>query len=144
MTISKLLRPENIAKTKALATSGVRMEVKRCKRIKHPELERRLYEAVGMGDRHVSKGEIRQKAAMLSRAMKIDDVDLSHNWCARFMKQHNLTANLMQPCYTRPNSASPNATLQHLSNVAASAAARPALWVSILPSPQAAMYATPM
>ena len=58
MTISKLLRPESIAKIQALAAAGVRLEAKRCRPVRHPEVERRVYAAVGKGTRLTSKAEI--------------------------------------------------------------------------------------
>jgi hypothetical protein len=90
MTISKVLRPEAVAKAKALAASGVRLEAKRCKSAQHPELERRLYQAVGMGARPVTKHEILEQAARMAREMRLDDMDMGNNWCTRFIKQHDL------------------------------------------------------
>ena len=91
MTISKLLRPEGIAKTKGLANAGVRLESKRCKRAQYPELEGRLYERLGMGSRPVTKGEVMQVAEELVGEMGIMDMDVSNNWCTRFIKQHDLS-----------------------------------------------------
>ena len=112
MTISKLLRPESIAKTKALATSGVRLAARRCRSVQHPEFERRLYEALGMGARVVSKGEIIEKAATLARDMRINDMEISSNWCQRFVKQHDLV--LGQNTRKGESASPPNAVAAHL------------------------------
>ena len=125
MTISKLLRPDKIAKTKALASSGVRLgmhlvinaalynalilfcdfgitviitiitkecrplfslsssEAKRCKNAQYPEVERRLYQQVGLGIRSVTKTEIIEGADIIATEMHISDMDTSNNWvCA--------------------------------------------------------------
>jgi hypothetical protein len=89
-TISRLLRPENISKTKELAASGVRMEARRCKRPQYPELERRLFELLGSGSRIVTKAEIVFKAEQLAVQMNISDMVADYNWCMRFIKQHDL------------------------------------------------------
>ena len=94
MTISKLLRPESIAKVKALAASGVRLEVKRCKPAQYPELEQRLYEEVGKGERVVTKSEIFEMAQKVACEMMITDMDIGNNWCTRFIDQHDLVVNL--------------------------------------------------
>ena len=90
MTISKLLRPESIAKIEALDALGVRLEAKRCKLVRHPELERRVYEAVGLGHRLTSKAEIFSKAQDIACELNIRDFDGNTNWCLRFIQQHDL------------------------------------------------------
>jgi hypothetical protein len=91
MTICRLLRPASVAKIKALVNSGVRMEAKRCKPPQYPEVERRLYQDLGLGSRPVSKAEIVARAEQLAHALNIPDMDTSYNWCLRFINQHNLT-----------------------------------------------------
>lgn len=93
MTISKLMRPESIAKVHALAASGVRMDVRRCKRAQYPELEQRLFVAVGQGTRTVTKSEIIEQAEKMACEMNISDMDASNNWCNRFVSQHDLVIN---------------------------------------------------
>ena len=90
MTISKLLRPESIAKIEALNASGVRLKAKRCRLVRHPELERRVYEAVGLGHRLTSKAEIFSKAQDIACELNIRDFDGDTNWCLRFIQQHDL------------------------------------------------------
>ena len=90
MTICKLLKPESMAKIRALAISGVRLEAKRCKSVQHPELEQCLYAAVGMGARRTSKKEILAKAEELAQEMNIADWKTDNGWCNRFINQHDL------------------------------------------------------
>jgi len=82
MTISKLMRPESIAKVHALAASGVRLDVRRCKR-QHPHLEQLLFVTVGRGTRTVTKSEIIEQAEKIACEMNINDMDASNNWCNR-------------------------------------------------------------
>jgi hypothetical protein len=98
MTISKILRPENVENTKALAASGVKMGAKRCSRAQYPDLERRLYEVLGMGHRTVTKAEVLLRAQDLCSQMKISDMDMSNKWCAHFINSHDLRVGLeVQP-----------------------------------------------
>jgi len=90
MTISKLLRPESVAKVHALAASGVRLEAKRCKAAQYPVLEEHLFMTVGRGTRTVTKSEIIQEAEKLACEMMIHDLDVGNNWYTRFVNQHDL------------------------------------------------------
>ena len=102
MTISKLLRPEGIAKTKELANAGVRLESRRCKRAQYPELEGRLYEKLGMGSRVVTKAEVMQLAEDLADEMGIVDMEVNNNWCTRFVKQHDLSMGVHSAAARKP------------------------------------------
>jgi len=93
MTISKLMRPESIAKVHALAASGVRLDVRRCKRAQYPKLEQLLFISVGGGTRTVTKSEIIEQAEKMACEMNINDMDASNNWCNRFISQHDLVIN---------------------------------------------------
>jgi hypothetical protein len=91
MTISKLLRPEGVAKIKELESTGVRMESRRCKQAQYPELEGRLFEMLGMGCRTVTKAEVMQRAEELAEEMGISDMKVNNNWYTRFIKQRDLS-----------------------------------------------------
>ena len=55
MTISTILRPDNIEWYKKLGASGVRRQAKRYKRTDHPDFERLVFEAIGSGLKTVTK-----------------------------------------------------------------------------------------
>ena len=55
MTISTILRPDNIEWYKKLGASGVRRQAKRYKRTEHPDFERLVFEAIGSGMKSVTK-----------------------------------------------------------------------------------------
>ena len=91
MTISKVLRKDNVAKIKALAASGVRMEAKRCRKARYPEFERCLFRQLGDGLRPVIRHEVLTKARELLREMNITDMKVDSKWCTRFIRQHDLS-----------------------------------------------------
>lgn len=55
MTISTILRPENIEWYRKLAASGVRRQAKRYKRSGHPDFEGQVFEAIGSGLKPATK-----------------------------------------------------------------------------------------
>lgn len=73
-----------------MVVSGVRLEVRRCKHVRHPELERRVYHAVGYGTRMTSKAEILRKTVEIAKEMKVKEFERSDNWVTRFINQHGL------------------------------------------------------
>ena len=73
-----------------MVVSGVRLEVRRCKHVRHPELERRVYHAVGCGTRMTSKAEILRKTVEIAKEMNVKEFERSDNWLARFINQHGL------------------------------------------------------
>jgi len=117
MTISKLMRPESIAKVHALAASGVRLDVRRCKRAQYPEIEQRLFISVGRGTRTVTKSEIIEQAEKMACDMNINDMDASNNWCNRFVSQHNLVINHARlPARLQPRSTPQSSMFQTQDN----------------------------
>ena len=73
-----------------MVVSGVRLEVRRCKHVRHPELERRVYHAVGHGTRMTSKAEILRKTVEIAKEINVKEFERSDNWVARFINQHGL------------------------------------------------------
>lgn len=97
MTIFKLLLLESTSKINALAVAGVRLEAKRCRVVRHPELEWHVYEAVGLRTRLTSKAEIWNNAQDIARDLNISDFEGNSNWVLQFIQQHNLVVSLLKP-----------------------------------------------
>ena len=73
MTISTIVRPENIEWYKQLGESGVRLGAKRYKRSEPPDFERRVYEAIGKGQTATTKAEIARVAESIARSQDLPD-----------------------------------------------------------------------
>ena len=71
MTISTIVRPENIEWYKQLGESGVRLGAKRYKRSEPPDFERRVYEAIGKGQTATTKAEIARVAESIARSQDL-------------------------------------------------------------------------
>jgi hypothetical protein len=71
MTISTIVRPENIKWYKQLGESGVRPGAKRYKRSEHSDFERRVYEAIGKGQAATTKAEIARVAEAIARSQNL-------------------------------------------------------------------------
>lgn len=90
MTISTILKPDNVAWFKKLAASGVRREAKRYMRSTHPDFQRLVFEAIGRGKKPATRPEVAQAAETIARTHGIRDFEASNNWCSRFIQQHDI------------------------------------------------------
>jgi hypothetical protein len=96
MTISKVLRKDNVAKIKALAASGIRMEAKRCQKQRYPAFELCLFRQLGGRERPVSRHEVLTRARELMKEMNITDMRVDGKWGARFIRQHDLSIGALE------------------------------------------------
>lgn len=81
--ISKILRPQNIARLKSVAETGVEPEMRSYSLIiKNLDLEKAVHEMVS---RTRELGESRASI----KAQVIKNFKVSRGWCARFLKRHN-------------------------------------------------------
>ncbi|EKX34758.1 hypothetical protein GUITHDRAFT_119067 [Guillardia theta CCMP2712] len=87
--ISKILRPENIARLRSIHSVGVEASQSCCARTHNLELERRLHEFVeaNLDDKQWRK-QTRKRAGEIARELGVEGFVASKGWCNRFIKRH--------------------------------------------------------
>uniref|UniRef100_A0A7S0DXP3 HTH CENPB-type domain-containing protein n=1 Tax=Hanusia phi TaxID=3032 RepID=A0A7S0DXP3_9CRYP len=87
--ISKILRPDNIARLRSITSVGVEASQSCCAKSHNLELEKRLHVFVeaNMSDRQW-RMQTRRKAGELAAELGIEGFQATKGWCNRFIKRH--------------------------------------------------------
>ncbi|EKX42946.1 hypothetical protein GUITHDRAFT_110992 [Guillardia theta CCMP2712] len=87
--ISKILRPDSVARLRSIERMGVEASQSSCARSHNEELERRLHEYVEANQRESQwRLEIRRRAEEVGRELGLLGFHATKGWCDRFIRRH--------------------------------------------------------
>eukprot|EP00960_Hanusia_phi_P078117 768782-Hanusia_phi.AAC.17 len=90
--IDKILRPDNVARLKGLASAGMDTKRKRCSVKHNPELERLVHDFALSGEGRVrGRAEVCGFAEEAARQLQVKGFRACMSWYQHFMERHGLT-----------------------------------------------------
>ena len=97
--ISKILRPDNVARLRSIQSVGVKATQSSCARSHNLELERRLHEYVKMNQQDGQwRLLIRTKAKELAGELGLSGFRATKGWCNRFIQRHGFETAMTGAC----------------------------------------------
>ncbi|EKX51138.1 hypothetical protein GUITHDRAFT_103059 [Guillardia theta CCMP2712] len=97
--ISKILRPDNVARLRSIQSVGVKATQSSCARSHNLELERRLHEYVEMSQQDGQWRQlIRTKAKELAGELGLSGFRATKGWCNRFIQRHGFETAMTGAC----------------------------------------------